>query len=245
MKDPQPAQTPWAEAHKPRAMLRWVLSSSGFSPTGEVWRGKGRSPKAAPPSYWLTRFMILRLLGFVYFFAFLSLATQFAPLLGEDGLTPISHFLIRASVGAGSITRCFFELPSLFWFFNSDGLMTTLAWVGTGLSLLVLLGYANGVLLLVLWALYMSFVHVGQDWYGFGWEIQLLETGFLAVFLVPLFDGRPFPARRRRLWSSGSSAGSSRASCWGRASSSSGATSAGATSPASSTTTKPSPFPTP
>jgi uncharacterized membrane protein YphA (DoxX/SURF4 family) len=39
----------------------------------------------------------------------------------------------------------------------------------------------------------MSFVHVGQDWYGYGWEIQLLETGFLAIFLCPLIDARPFP----------------------------------------------------
>ena len=48
---------------------------------------------------------------------------------------------------------------------------------------------------LVLWLLYMSFVHVGQDWYGYGWEIQLLETGFLAIFLCPLLDLRPFPKR--------------------------------------------------
>jgi len=41
----------------------------------------------------------------------------------------------------------------------------------------------------------MSFVHVGQDWYGYGWEIQLLETGFLAIFLCPLLDVRPFPKR--------------------------------------------------
>src|SRR6185503_5938747 len=59
----------------------------------------------------------------------------------------------------------------------------------------VLAGFANALLLLLLWALYMSFVHVGQDWYGYGWEIQLLETGFLAVFLCPLLDARPFPRR--------------------------------------------------
>jgi hypothetical protein len=41
----------------------------------------------------------------------------------------------------------------------------------------------------------MSIVHAGQDWYGYGWEIQLLETGFLAIFLVPLVDARPFPRR--------------------------------------------------
>ena len=35
-------------------------------------------------------------------------------------------------------------------------------------------------LLAALWVLYMSFVHVGQIFYGYGWEILLLETGFLA-----------------------------------------------------------------
>jgi hypothetical protein len=44
----------------------------------------------------------------------------------------------------------------------------------------------------VLWLLYMSIVHAGQDWYGYGWEIQLTETGFLAIFLCPLVDMRPF-----------------------------------------------------
>ena len=50
-------------------------------------------------------------------------------------------------------------------------------------------------MLTVMWILYMSIVHVGQDWYGFGWEIQMLETGFLAIFLCPLLDARPFPSR--------------------------------------------------
>ncbi len=51
------------------------------------------------------------------------------------------------------------------------------------------------LVLAALWLLYMSFVHAGQDWYGYGWEVQLLETGFLAIFLCPLLDGRPFPRR--------------------------------------------------
>src|SRR5260370_3803585 len=63
------------------------------------------------------------------------------------------------------------------------------------LSLLVLLGYANAILMALLWALYLSIVHIGQEWYAYGWEIQLLETGFLAIFLCPLLDPRPFPRR--------------------------------------------------
>jgi hypothetical protein len=35
----------------------------------------------------------------------------------------------------------------------------------------------------MLWALYISFVNVGQIFYGFGWESILLEACFYAVFL--------------------------------------------------------------
>ena len=70
-----------------------------------------------------------------------------------------------------------------------------MAWIGFVLSLVVVAGYANAPILGVLWFLYMSIVHAGQDWYGYGWEIQLTETGFLAIFLCPFLDMRPFPKR--------------------------------------------------
>ncbi len=145
--------------------------------------------------YWLTRFVLLRLLGFVYFVAFLCLAQQLLPLLGHDGLTPVPLFLHRLEAHLGSRRAAVLEFPSLFWLDASDGFMLAMAWLGAGLSLVVLAGFANALLMAVLWALYLSFVHVGQDWYGYGWEIQLLETGFLAVFLCPLLDPRPFPRR--------------------------------------------------
>ena len=49
-------------------------------------------------------------------------------------------------------------------------------------------GAANMVLLTTLWMLYHSIVAIGQNWYGFGWESQVLETGFLAIWFVPLFS---------------------------------------------------------
>ena len=36
---------------------------------------------------------------------------------------------------------------------------------------------------LALWLLYMSIVNVGQTFYGFGWEMLLLEAGFTVAFL--------------------------------------------------------------
>lgn len=43
--------------------------------------------------YWWTRFVILRLLGFVYFMAFLSLYIQLKGLIGSDGLLPAARWL--------------------------------------------------------------------------------------------------------------------------------------------------------
>lgn len=141
--------------------------------------------------YWLTRFVFLRLLSFVYFFAFLSLATQVIPLIGEKGLTPTKNYL--SYVSSDSAFNSFINLPTLFWFNSSDKILLFFAWSGVILSIIILIGYANVPLMFFIWFLYMSFVHIGQIWYSFGWEIQLLETGFIAIFLVPFLDPRPFP----------------------------------------------------
>src|SRR5213595_2488230 len=151
---------------------------------------------AAGNSYWLTRFVILRLLGFVYAVAFLVAAQQLVPLIGERGLTPATHFLNAIQTQLGLRMDGVMQVPTLFWFGISDSGLSIFAWVGFGLSLVVLGGYANAILLAVLWAMYMSIIHVGQIWYGYGWETQLLETGFLSIFLCPLLDARPFPKCR-------------------------------------------------
>ncbi len=146
-------------------------------------------------TYWVTRFVILRLLGVVYAIAFLVAANQILPLIGSDGLLPLGNFVEHVREVLGGSLRGFLRLPSLFWFNHSDNALVVTAWLGFALSCVVACGYANALLLALLWILYMSFVHLGQDWYGYGWEVQLLETGFLAIFLCPLFDGRPFPRR--------------------------------------------------
>ncbi|HEU4555362.1 MAG TPA: lipase maturation factor family protein [Chitinophaga sp.] len=145
------------------------------------------------PGYWLTRFVILRLLGLMYATAFLVAINQLVPLIGANGLLPVGSYLQQVSAALGSNQAGFMRLPSLFWLWHSDTALLTVSWIGFALSCLVTAGYANALVLAVLWFLYMSIVHVGQLWYGYGWEIQLTETGFLAIFLCPLLDLRPFP----------------------------------------------------
>jgi hypothetical protein len=140
-----------------------------------------------------TRFVILRMLGTMYAIAFAVAVNQVVPLIGEHGLTPVGLYLHRVSEVLGSTEAGFMRLPSLFWFNHSDTALMIVAWTGLLLSCAVVAGYANAITLAVLWLLYMSFTHVGQEWYGYGWEMQLTETGFLAIFLCPLFNMRPFP----------------------------------------------------
>lgn len=158
-----------------------------------VWKGLQKHVKEQSKNHWLTRFILLRVLGFVYLFAFLSLAFQVIPLMGHGGLLPSDLFLQRMGSHFSSEGEAFTTLPSLFWFHISDTELQVLAWLGVILSLILLCGYANIPLLFVLWFLYLSFVHIGQLWYGYGWEIQLCETGFLAMFLVPWWEAKPFP----------------------------------------------------
>jgi hypothetical protein len=152
-------------------------------------------PSPPPNSWYLTRFCLLRFLGFVYAVAFLIAALQIVPLIGERGLTPAGPFMALLVDHFGSKNAAFVNFPSLFWFGLSDRLLVGLAWAGFALSLVVVAGYANAIVMALLWALYMSYVHIGQVWYSYGWEIQTLETGFLAIFLCPLLDPRPFSRR--------------------------------------------------
>ncbi|HEX2274051.1 MAG TPA: lipase maturation factor family protein, partial [Acidimicrobiales bacterium] len=131
--------------------------------------------------YWVARLVFGRLLGFTYLLAFVGTALQFKALLGERGLVPVPRFLRAVS---------FRRAPSIFHLHYSDRFAVGAAWTGAALAAAVVAGVAEqaplGVCMLVwaaMWALYLSFVNVGQTFYGFGWETLLLEAGFLAIFL--------------------------------------------------------------
>ncbi|HEY4001316.1 MAG TPA: lipase maturation factor family protein, partial [Candidatus Xenobia bacterium] len=140
--------------------------------------------------FWWVRFAILRLLGLVYLVAFAVAIRQNRALIGSNGLTPMRLFLRQVR----DEPHPFWNTPTLFWLDDSDRALAVVAWSGAAVSLAVLLGAANALMMALLWVLYQSLVQVGQVWYRFGWESLLLETGFLAIFLCPLLAVRPFPA---------------------------------------------------
>ena len=103
--------------------------------------------------YWLTRFVILRLLGLIYAVAFLVAANQILPLIGSHGLLPLDQFVSQAQDSLGGAGAGFKRLPSIFWFNHSDTMMVAIAWIGFALSCVVVAGFANAILMTVLWAL--------------------------------------------------------------------------------------------
>jgi len=143
--------------------------------------------------HWLTRFVFVRCLGGIYFVAFLSMFNQVMPLIGSKGLLPVTQFLKGVAGRKPGLFLSFFRMPTLFWFKSTDRFLMTMCTIGLCLSFMVMMGLSNGLALLVLWVIYLSFVHVGQEFYGFGWESMLLETGFLAIFIYPFLGLEWFP----------------------------------------------------
>ncbi len=130
--------------------------------------------------YWYSRFLFERGLALIYLIAFIAVVNQFIPLLGERGLLPVPRFIA---------TVPFRLSPSLFYLRATDGVFRAAGWLGVLLSLAALVGLvhhrsavAAGLVWGLLWLLYLSFVNVGQTFYGFGWESLLLEAGFFTIF---------------------------------------------------------------
>src|SRR5690242_12895754 len=93
-------------------------------------------------NYRLTRFIILRALGFVYTIAFLVAINQLLPLIGHHGLTPADRFLDDVQAQLGSRAAGNSILPSLFWLNCSDHALMIVSWAGLLVSVVVLCGYA-------------------------------------------------------------------------------------------------------
>ena len=136
-----------------------------------------------PPTYFWARRWFLRLLGLVFLVAFLSLWIQVDGLIGAGGILPVGRFLpaVHDRLGPGA----FFFLPTLCWFNASNAFLHFLCGGGVLLSLLLIIGVAPGISLLGSFVFYLSLVIAGQTFLSFQWDILLLETGFLALFLAP------------------------------------------------------------
>ena len=130
--------------------------------------------------YWYSRWLFERALAAIYLVAFIAAATQFVPLLGEHGLEPVGRWIQQVPFRAS---------PSLFYLVQRDAVFRACAWFGVALAAFALSAFpqqigpwAAAAVWALLWLLYLSFVNVGQTFYGFGWETLLCEVGFFTIF---------------------------------------------------------------
>jgi predicted DCC family thiol-disulfide oxidoreductase YuxK len=135
---------------------------------------------AAAGDYRPTAQVFLRALGVVYLIVFGSLAVQVPVLIGSEGLLPVREFL-AAQAGAGPFR--FLRVPTLFWLWDGDLAVRGGTILGLGLAVALVLGWRPKTCLLLLWALFLSYVTAGRDFFWFQWDNLLLETTALALLL--------------------------------------------------------------
>ncbi len=135
------------------------------------------------PTFFIARWVFLRLLGAIYFVAFLSLLVQVRGLIGRHGILPAADYLNAARAQLGPERH--WLLPTVCWWSVNDVFLIFLCVAGAVLSLAVVFNFLPCLSLILLWALYLSLSVVGQTFLGYQWDALLLETGFLAIFLVP------------------------------------------------------------
>ena len=86
----------------------------------------------------------------------------------------------------------FLQAPTVFWLLESwenlNFYLDLTAITGMVLSVLIFVkGAGNALILFTLWILYHSLVNVGQSWFSFGWESQLLETGIIFNYQIDIY----------------------------------------------------------
>jgi predicted DCC family thiol-disulfide oxidoreductase YuxK len=139
-------------------------------------------PVIEPASYVRVQWLFWKILGAIYCAAFLSLAVQITGLFGSKGILPAADYLSRISEALGPSK--YWNFPTVFWLTgSSDRALVLVCAAGSISSILLIAGFLQRISLIVCYLLYLSLTTIGQDFLSFQWDILLLETGFLAIFL--------------------------------------------------------------
>ncbi len=81
------------------------------------------------------------------------------------------------------------EVPTIFWWAHSDFALLSIPWGGVALSLVAIIARPHSrwqrAIFAILFVYYLSIVSGGQIFMTYQWDLLLLETGFLAIFLLP------------------------------------------------------------
>src|SRR6266516_4449881 len=100
--------------------MDWNASSA----IGWLFDGRrGASDRLIP------RWLVLRVLGIIYFSAFFSLIFQIRGLIGPAGILPAESYLQAVAQSLGHWQR-FWYAPTLLWFSGGSVMLNALCWAG-------------------------------------------------------------------------------------------------------------------
>src|SRR5205807_2119679 len=130
------------------------------------------------------RWLFLRALGLIFFYAFYSLAFQIHGLIGERGILPADFYLYELSTMFGAIARIWYA-PTLLWLSASDRALTLIVVGGLIASLLLVFNVWPKLTIALCELLFLSCIAALQDFSSYQSDGMLLEAGFLSFFLAP------------------------------------------------------------
>jgi len=108
---------------------------------------------------------------------------QLRELVGARGLLPLGEFLDRYRASGAPLLARLYHVPTVFWAARADVLLTALPLLGAALAIALTLGVGGRAVPIALWALYLSCITAGRDFFYYQWDNLLLEASFLAIFL--------------------------------------------------------------
>lgn len=142
------------------------------------------------------RSLFLQCICLTYAVAFYSVYLQLPGLYGDQGILPARSVLDTSRLKTEKLSDLLSESPTILWLVPLTGLSTSqfmdvICLVCTVLALVVTLcpSLATKLVLLILWAGYLSIYQIGQTFLWFQWDILLLEVGFLALIMAPFWWG--------------------------------------------------------
>jgi predicted DCC family thiol-disulfide oxidoreductase YuxK len=182
----------WVYEHLPgfapvsEAVYRLIAThrNAGYRVTQLLWGKQVRPSSWNVASAWFARAMAL-----IFAIAFASFGRQVRGLIGLQGIQPVSEFLVEAQRQFGA--AAFWKVPTLFWWAKSELGLLSIVWGGAVLSAVAGIARPHSAgqkaAFTVAFVYYLSVVQGGQIFMGYQWDYLLLEAGFLAIFLKPVW----------------------------------------------------------
>ena len=155
-----------------------------FSKLTQIFWGQNTSK----PKYTISSWLFIRLIGIIYFIAFVSFGIQAYGLVGSHGIYPMSEFLQSiqhySQSTPGALNKWIFA-PTLFWFSSNDTAITALTLVGITASIALVAGIMPLLSSFICWLLYLSICSAVPVFLNYQWDALLIEVGFLIILLTP------------------------------------------------------------